>query len=83
MLRSSCVDDMALDTFTLENAMYPKAIQSSLLDCDDWKHLARSRLGFRLQLIDSLEQSGDVTGLQRSFRHSRSTTRRNRGNQPG
>ena len=58
---------MALNSFLLQRAMNPKAVQSRFLNRDDWKGLARPRQSLLLQVGKPRGQRRDIPGSHEYF----------------
>ncbi|WP_183465576.1 hypothetical protein [Mesorhizobium huakuii] len=61
---------------------YPKTVEPGLLDDDDRKASSGSCLCLPFEFSKSIQQSGDIAGGRRMFRHLLAAARRQRGDQP-
>ena len=77
------IDNVAFDSFALQNAVDPEAVQSGLLDGDDGKVPPRPPSRFLLELGQPHEQARHIAGPNRMLRHLLPGAWRQRCDQPG
>ncbi|GGC06555.1 hypothetical protein GCM10011494_26470 [Novosphingobium endophyticum] len=63
------VNDMALDTFVLQDPVDPETIETRLLDDDKPEFLSGSRLRLRTKLGEALHQPGNIASADNMLRH--------------
>src|SRR5665811_176506 len=61
----------------------PKAVETRLLNHDDWNDLPRADMHLVLELREPRPQSSDIAAANSMLRHLFSAARRQRCNQPG
>ena len=66
---------MAFDPFVLQQSVDPKAVQTRLLNYDDWYDLPHADLNFVLELREPRPQASDIAAANRMLRHLFSAAR--------
>src|SRR5690606_28046490 len=77
------IDDMAFVTFGFENPVHPEAVETGLLDRDEWIVPTSSVAGFLFQLPQASKKSCNVTAGNAVARQLLAGARRDRRDQPG
>jgi len=66
---------VAFDPFILQQSVDPKAVQTRLLNHDDWNDLPHADLNLVLKLREPRPQSSDIAAANRMLRHLFSAAR--------
>src|SRR5580693_10505393 len=76
------IDHVALDAFSLQQAMQPEAVESRLLDSDDREGVSGASLSLALEFGKAQQQRRHVAGGHAGLRHFLARARRQRCDEP-